>query len=223
MADWLTIIPRSRDMTTLPAHPISPKQFSTQLGICILAVPACSGFKLSFRQPRWLPCLPRPPCLGVPCTLPLVIQMQVDITDAQAALAATAFAVPLLLQFFHVFYQPYALNSRKRPDVSQLYCCLFWLVCGTIFAVLFGLARAGVLPHAPEFFVAWDGVSLLSAETFQVFSGLHRPWLSLTRYSIPCWCIRYTANSSTARYPYASTLPVDSGFTFPILAQELRH
>jgi hypothetical protein len=103
-----------------------------------------------------------------------------DITDAQVAAAAAASAITSLLLFIYAFYQPpNAIQhaSWKRPDATRLCPCLFCLVCGIIFGVLFWWARAtaDVLPYAPGLFAAWEGVSLLSVNISQVFQELCCP------------------------------------------------
>lgn len=101
--------------------------------------------------------------------------MQDEITDRQLDLAAAAFALVFGFYALYAWRRPIGLLfglANKAwlfwPDPVH---CSFWVVSvcvGTTLAILVWLAKEGRLAHLPEFFLAWEGVSLLAAEFFPV-------------------------------------------------------
>jgi hypothetical protein len=87
--------------------------------------------------------------------------MENNIEPYQVAQAATAFALPSLLQLC-------VCLRALRINWPQFICWLCAFCVGIAVAVPFGLARGGHLPHPSELFLAWKYVSVMSSQAFEV-------------------------------------------------------
>lgn len=104
--------------------------------------------------------------------------MQADITIRQVVEAATAFALVFVFQSLYAWRglikSLFGFVNEDRetwlffPDPLQCGFSVAWFFVGLTLATLFGLARAGRLAHEWELFLAWESVSILAAEAFQV-------------------------------------------------------